>query len=68
MSYVPPENYGERVPLCPVLPLKTMLTWSKGAPLPYVAPEDVPLLPTREASHLLQLLLRATHQIHYILL
>jgi hypothetical protein len=40
-------------------------TWSKGAPLPYVAPEDVPLLPTGEASHLLQLLLRATHQIRY---
>jgi hypothetical protein len=28
------------VPLCPMLPLKTMLTWSKGAPLPCVAPED----------------------------
>ncbi len=23
-----------------MLPLKTMPTWSKGAPLPYVAPED----------------------------
>ncbi len=25
-----------------MLPLKTMLTWSKAAPLPYAAPEDMP--------------------------